>query len=359
MAEPSVAAGVTRRLFDMCVQRGAPGAALLAESGIDAAALDDHDNRIPLAQHMALLRAAKRLCGDPALALHHGDAVNLAEVSVVGLIGYACETMLDAFAQLQRYSRLIMDLDLGGSDRFELLTDEAGLWLVDRRSNPNQYPELTEGTFAQIVNGTRRFGSTPFVKAVHVTHDDPGYRGEYERILGAPVTFASTRNAMRIDPAWLTYRVAAQPRYVFGVLTRHADALLAKLDASDSLRSRVEERLLQRLHTGEVGMARIARDVGMGRDTLYRRLKAEGVGFAQLLGELRHRLALDYLEAGKVSVNETAYLLGFSDPAAFSRAFKRWTGESPGRARNRKGREGGGSSANASPPGSVSGPSPA
>jgi AraC-like DNA-binding protein len=340
MAEPSVAAGLTKRLFDGAVAQGASGAALLEESNITASDLADHDNRIPLPKHIALLRAAKRLCGDPALALHHGDAVNLAEVSVVGLIGYACETVLDAFHQLSRYSRLIMDLDLGTTERFQLLSDDTGLWLVDNRSNPNAYPELTEGTFAQIVNGVRRFGATPFAKAVHVTHPDPGYRSEYVRIFEAPVTFESTRNAMRIDPAWLSYRVAQQPRYVFGVLTRHADSLLERLDGPDTTR-RVQQMLLETLHTGDLGMARVARALGLGRHTLYRRLKVEGVTFAQVLDELRHTLALDYLGAGKVSVNETAYLLGFSDAAAFSRAFKRWTGESPGRARRSKAGTGG------------------
>jgi AraC-like DNA-binding protein len=67
----------------------------------------------------------------------------------------------------------------------------------------------------------------------------------------------------------------------------------------------------------------------MSRQTLYRRLKEEGCTFEQVLDDLRHRLALDYLTARKASVNETAYLVGFSDPAAFSRAFKRWTGKSP------------------------------
>src|SRR3954462_9993922 len=165
-----------------------------------------------------------------------------------------------------------MGLDAGGPERVQRVPDEEGLWLVDNRSNPNEDPELTEGTFAQIVNGTRRFGSTPFAKAVHVTHSDPGYRREYERIFQAPVTFGSTRNALRIDPGWLSYRVAEEPRYVFGVLTRHADALLAALDAADTVRSRVEERLLRSLHTGRIGMERVARDLGLGRDTLYRRL---------------------------------------------------------------------------------------
>jgi AraC-like DNA-binding protein len=62
---------------------------------------------------------------------------------------------------------------------------------------------------------------------------------------------------------------------------------------------------------------------------LYRRLKAEGVTFEKVLDALRHQLALHYLSGQKVSVNETAYLVGFSDPAAFSRAFKRWTGMRP------------------------------
>ncbi len=73
----------------------------------------------------------------------------------------------------------------------------------------------------------------------------------------------------------------------------------------------------------------------MSRQTLFRRLKAEGTSFEKLLDALRHRLALGYLRGDKVSVNETAYLVGFSDPAAFSRAFRRWTGSSPREMRRR------------------------
>jgi AraC-like DNA-binding protein len=78
-------------------------------------------------------------------------------------------------------------------------------------------------------------------------------------------------------------------------------------------------------------MDAIAAKMGQSRQTLYRNLKDEGVTFEQVLDDLRHRLALHYLEGKRVSVNETAYLVGFSDPSAFSRAFKRWTGHSPGR----------------------------
>lgn len=99
-------------------------------------------------------------------------------------------------------------------------------------------------------------------------------------------------------------------------------------------RAEVEKRLEPLLASGEVRIERLARDLGFGRQTLYRRLKAEGITYAQVLDGLRHRLALRFIGEGS-TVKETAYRLGFSDPAAFSRAFKRWTGRSPSDIRTR------------------------
>jgi AraC-like DNA-binding protein len=73
--------------------------------------------------------------------------------------------------------------------------------------------------------------------------------------------------------------------------------------------------------------------MGLSRQALFRRLKGEGATFEKVLDELRRQMALHYLSGKKVSVNETAFLVGFSEPAAFSRAFKRWTGKSPRDAR--------------------------
>lgn len=329
MARPGVAAAISVRVIEFAEERGASREELLAQAGIDPVLLEDLDARIPLAQHAALLRTAKTMCNDPAFALHYGEAVNLAEVSVVGLIGYACETMFDAFVQLQRYSRLMMDFGLGMQPRFALASEPDGLWLEDNRPDPNSTPELTETVFAQMVSGTRRFGDTPFVLAVEVTHAEPGYAHEYARVLGAPVNFGCARNRMRIDENWLTRRVEAQPKYAFAILARHADEMLAELDRLDSFAARVEQMLLAKLHTGDVGIATMAPQLGLSRDTLYRRLKREGVTYEGLVATVRHRMALDYLAGDRVSVSETAYLLGFSDPATFSRAFRRWTGRSP------------------------------
>jgi len=134
---------------------------------------------------------------------------------------------------------------------------------------------------------------------------------------------------MRLDERWLTYRVAKQPRFTFGILSAHADRLLKDLQGSDDFAHRVEAAIMPRLHTGQTDVAAIASELGLSRQTIFRRLKAENTSYERLLDDLRHRLALGYFQERKISVNEVAYLLGYSAPSAFTRAFKRWTGASP------------------------------
>ena len=112
-------------------------------------------------------------------------------------------------------------------------------------------------------------------------------------------------------------------------MSARAEELLKSLERSKTTRGGVENLLVPILHTGEASVEVIASKLGLSRQTLFRKLKVEGVTFEQVLDEMRHQLALYYLNAKKASVNQTAYLLGFSEPAAFSRAFKRWTGSSP------------------------------
>jgi len=114
-----------------------------------------------------------------------------------------------------------------------------------------------------------------------------------------------------------------QPRFAFGILSDHAEQLLQSLEGSKSARGRVESLLMPILHTGHASIDVIAARLAVSRQTLYRQLKAEGVTFETVLDELRHKLAVHYLSGKRTSVNETAYLVGFSEPAAFSRAFKR------------------------------------
>src|ERR1700733_9420648 len=168
MPELTVAAGLARGLMEFAVSKGASQAELSARSGIDAADLADIDRRVPFEKYVLLMRAGKELAQDPALALHYGETNDMSEVSVVGLIAYACETMVEAMVQVNRYGRLVVEFD-GPQDRFTVVPREGGLWAVDNRENPNAFPELTESTFARMICGPRRFGVTTLAKAVHVT----------------------------------------------------------------------------------------------------------------------------------------------------------------------------------------------
>jgi AraC-like DNA-binding protein len=331
MSELTIVASGVRALMEFAVSKGACREALAGRSGIDPAELQDPDNRIPFDRYVALMRAGQELCDDPALALHFGESVDVSGISFACLLGPPSGSWADGFGEMNRYGRLSVEVEtVGGGDRFQLVRDAGQVWVVDTRSNPNDFPELTESAFARAVCTSRRmFGEMRFLEEVHVTHAAPAYRAEYERIFQVPVVFESDRNALLTNDAWLTLTTPIFPPYVTEVLRAHAETLLQKLDSSKTTKGRVESLLMPMLHTGDASIETVAGRLGLSRQTLFRKLKAEGVTFEKVLDGLRHRLALEYLSREKVSVNETAYLVGFSDPAAFSRAFKRWTGASP------------------------------
>lgn len=110
-------------------------------------------------------------------------------------------------------------------------------------------------------------------------------------------------------------------------------ARVAERRNQPSTRRDVEAVVEPLLADGVATIDRVALEMGVSRQTLYRRLKAEGVTFEQLLDQLRHKLALKLLRDQQMPVKQAAWRLGFSDPAAFSRAFKRWTGTAPSMAR--------------------------
>lgn len=327
----TVGAGLARGLVALAVKKGACADELARRADISLADLQDQENRVAMPNYIALMRAAKELTGDSAIALHYGEEVDLGELSITGLIMNASETMGDAFVQMNRFGRLAIEVEgvASGERRFRILADTRGVWMVDDRANPNDFPELTEVTFARMCCQPRRFLPRQHFLEVHVTHPEPPHRSEYDRIFQCPIVFNAGWNAWRSDPELSSHRIQLHSRYVFGVLSEKAESLLKELETSKSTRGRVERLLMPILHTGDIGMDAIATKMAVSRQTLFRRLKAEDATFEKVLDDLRHRLSLHYLSGRKTSVNETAYLVGFSDPAAFSRAFKRWTGRSP------------------------------
>jgi len=344
MPNPTIAAGYPKAFVEFAVSRGASRAAFLEQlhPGLDD--LENPVGRLPLTTYIALMKAGIELCNEPALALLFGEAVRLQDISIVGFLGETLNDVESGPAMMNRYARLALDPDDGGnSDAIELVREGGNLWLKSRIEAYIDYPLLTESAFARTVCGVRPmfaslpgFANIPFPKAIRFTHKEPDYRAEYDRIFGVPLFFDSNMNALAVDEGFLKVSLPRANPHLSQVLIARAEELLQGLESSKTTRGEVEKLLTANLQSGATTAKVIARQLGVSRQTLFRRLKAEGVTFEKVLDQLRHRMALNYLDDRKLSVNETAYLVGFSDPAAFSHAFKRWTGHSPATIRKRK-----------------------
>ena len=119
-------------------------------------------------------------------------------------------------------------------------------------------------------------------------------------------------------------------------MERHAEALLAKLPSlTDSVVDRVQRVLSGVLGEGDASLGAVARKLRMSERTLQRKLAEESASYDALLDAMRHELAVRYLADRKIAIAEVAYLLGYSEPSPFHRAFKRWTGVTPSEARKR------------------------
>lgn len=330
MSDQTMAAGFAKAFLDYAEAEGAPRNDLLAAAALVEDDLTDQDARLPVAAYQALIAAGIEATGDTSLLLRHVLETRLETMSIVGQIVHASSNFPHSLDQLNRYTRLMADVPIpGGRDRFEITQEGDTVWLIDHRPDDGNWM-ATEASFARFISEFRRSAPEhPFEHSLEVTYAPPPHANRYPDLFRVPVTFGARRNALRINPVWLEVSFDGGTDYVFGVFTRHADGLLEELGQRDTVRSAVEIKMLADLHEGSLSMDSIARDLGMSRQTLYRRLKDEDVTFAQVHDDLRQRMAMDYLGARKVSVGETAYLLGFSEASGFVRAFRRWTGVSP------------------------------
>ena len=193
-------------------------------------------------------------------------------------------------------------------------------------------PALTE--FGLCLTATRLdnwFGRRP--REAWFRHAAQGPAAEYERLLGCLVRFEQPRAALRFDDETLEAPSRQHDPRLFQILEAHAARVLAEMPATASLRERVSRAVVERLREGEPGVADVARALATSERSLQRKLQAEGVSFRDVVDEARHKLAVVYLGDAALSLTDVACLLGYSEAAAFTRAFKRWTGQAPSLAR--------------------------
>jgi AraC-like DNA-binding protein len=357
----SVSATYVAGVVDFAEQCGADRALLLCNAGLDPALLVEPDRRLPLDILRAVFDACRDTLEDPSFALRFGVGVSCAQLTLSSALAAARPasasvsdtsprerpslTLRDALDGLNRYEPLGVDLGMPPhTARYRFVDDRQGVWLEDQRAatGHHEWPALTESVFARFTTGVRRRGGETIVRALQVTHNAPAHAAHlnaYRDAFRVPVEFGAARNALCLDPSYLERPLKPLPAPVQAVLTRHADAELLRLQRASTWRGRVSALLFAQLQPAagtctstiaRVELDGICRALAVSRQTLHRRLREEGTTFVALHDDARHQVADGLLREGGITIDALAARVGFSEAAAFSRAYKRWTGRRPG-----------------------------
>jgi AraC-like DNA-binding protein len=164
---------------------------------------------------------------------------------------------------------------------------------------------------------------------VEFSYPTPGHVLEYDLLYGAPCTFQAPRTALVFDRSILDRPVLQDEAGLRAFLRRAPGDVLARLDYGSTAAAQVRRLLGQSLPDHMPHPQDVAARLAVSTQTLRRRLAAEGTSFQQIRDQLRRDVAVAALAAGTVSIEDLSGQLGFSEPSAFHRAFKRWTGSAP------------------------------
>jgi AraC-like DNA-binding protein len=156
---------------------------------------------------------------------------------------------------------------------------------------------------------------------------------EVHRLLRCPVDFAQAVDSWVLPRHVMDLPIVSGDSRLLRILTAHANDLLAERRSATGLQSMVANQLLSLLPSGESRAAAVAQRLGMSTRSFTRHLAEEGTTFGEILKRVRQRLATRYLADDRKSVEQVAWLLGYSEVGAFNHAYKRWTGTTPGRTR--------------------------
>jgi AraC-like DNA-binding protein len=161
-------------------------------------------------------------------------------------------------------------------------------------------------------------------------HPRPANIDEHRWVFGCEVSFDAPEHKVTFHRDALALPVVKADPKLGALIDQYAEELLQRLPRGHALSDRVRQIVAESLCDGDHGLEPIAERLRMSPRTLQRRLQEEDTSHQQLVDELRHELAVKYLAEPNLSIGEVAFLLGFSDPSAFHRAFRRWTGKTPG-----------------------------
>ena len=309
--------------------RGIPPVQLLAAIPIEPQQLIDQDGRVPAELAVRAWQVAARMCNDPAFGLAVVEHVRPDSFGTLGWAIHASATVGAGLERLSRFLRLVNQLvTLAFAPDGELVRVRM---VIEHDVAPDEVRHPVECLMSAIMLVVGRATGEPLrPSAVAFRHAAPADVEPHCQRFGIVPAFAQPHSELVLHRRVLdTPHLAPDPELT-ALAERHLRRLLAELPASETFAGRVRRVLGEELRHGEPTVARVVARLRVSERTLQRRLQQEDTSLHGLLDELRQELALRHLRESRESIAEISFLLGFSEVRAFHRAFKRWTGTTPG-----------------------------
>jgi AraC-like DNA-binding protein len=294
---------------------------LYAQIGMSEETAREADHHVDLDAYLELWATVMRALRRPSFPLSYAEGFRF---EIFGVAGYAALTASDgweAARRLVRFQRLTTDV---GRIELEERGDLAVFrWFRDRPLTLG-HRVANEALMAECTELVRRFaGGGVCPLEVTFRHPAPSEVAGHARFFGVAPTFSAPEDTMSYPRALFMRPMPMAHGDFLAFFTREAEHRLEEL-GEPSLVARVEHAVLAALPSGAPAMRAIAAQLDMSDRQLRRELQSAGVRFRGLVERLRRRRAAQLLSETKSSVDQTAFVLGFSDVSAFSRAFKRW-----------------------------------
>lgn len=308
---------------------GIAGELALAGSGLEVRQLTDPDTRVSYRQLETVFRNTMRLSKDPAIALRAGRRMHITAYGTYGYASLCAPTVGEAIAFGVKYHRTsgsVVDMAFSSDGQTAVYAYEPLIW-----SDPSQdlYRFAIEFALASHLTVTQDLlGKAAKPVRANVAYAPPAHARAYRTWLQCRVDFLQPNNELAFDAAWIAKPMPLANPIALASCTEMCDRLLGELSADDSLASEIRSALI--MHPGRFPDAEaMAEQLAMHPRALRRRLNAEKTSYRHLLAEVRSRLAIEYLRRTKMTSDEIASRLGYSDAANFRRAFASWTGKNP------------------------------
>jgi AraC-like DNA-binding protein len=323
----SISILLVRGTVEAVIAAGVSREELLDAAHFELARLDDIDGRVGGEELDRVQAAALDLTGDLALGLHLGERASAAAYDMVAYLTSQATTLREGIESFLRFERILSDAP--GSELEEgedVATLKKGLLHSDPRCTRLR-AEMSMTGFTRLIQHFVGPKGTP--RRVFFEHPAPSYRAEYARIFGGTERFEHAFTGIEFDRTLLDREQLHKNAELHAILTTEAERKLNRLTRRMSHAERLREYLIATAPQERPDMTSVARGLGMSVRSLRRRLSEEGVSYAGLVEEAQASVAKRLLDDPGRSIYETAYDMGFSDPSAFHRAFKRWTGITP------------------------------